>query len=282
MSIVFIIFLACIILYCIHSAREVDNYNKSQYRKITKNSFWDVEFDKGKNGEYKIYKSLFHYEMDGASFLFNCYLPMENKETTEIDAIMIHHSGIYVFESKNYGGWIFGNERNAWWTQSLLGEGYSAQKERFYNPVWQNRTHIKYLRKKLGLFDGKIYSVIVFSDRCEFKDVTIFSDDVILTQQFQLAASIQKYTNKTIFNQEKINKYYDLLYPYTQLTEEQKQEHIKNLQERMNLRRLQQNKVCPRCGSKLVLRVAKKGALAGHEFYGCANYPKCRYTENKK
>ena len=105
MSIVFIIVLACIILYCIHSAREVDNYNKSQYRKITKNSFWDVEFDKGKNGEYKIYKSLFHYEMDGASFLFNCYLPMENKETTEIDAIMIHHSGIYVFESKNYGGW---------------------------------------------------------------------------------------------------------------------------------------------------------------------------------
>lgn len=68
MSIVFIIFLACIILYCIHSAREVDNYNKSQYRKITKNSFWDVEFDKGKNGEYKIYKSLFRYEMDGASF----------------------------------------------------------------------------------------------------------------------------------------------------------------------------------------------------------------------
>ena len=56
MSIVFIIFLACIILYCIHSAREVDNYNKSQYRKITKNSFWNVEFDKGKNGEYKIYK----------------------------------------------------------------------------------------------------------------------------------------------------------------------------------------------------------------------------------
>lgn len=80
-----------------------------------------------------------------------------------------------------------------------------------------------------------------------------------MTQQFQLAASIQKYTNKTIFNQEKINKYYDLLYPYTQLTEEQKQEHIKNLQERMNLRRLQQNKVCPRCGSKLVLRVAKRG-----------------------
>ena len=74
MSIVFIIFLACIILYCIHSAREVDNYNKSQYRKITKNSFWDVEFDKGKNGEYKIYKSLFRYGsiVQGLLHLLDC------------------------------------------------------------------------------------------------------------------------------------------------------------------------------------------------------------------
>ena len=282
MLIVFIIVAAFIILYCVYGAREVDQYNKSQYRKITKNSFWDVEFDKGKSGEYEIYKSLLRYEMDGASFLFNCYLTIEEKGTTEIDAIMIHHSGIYVFESKNYGGWIFGNERNVWWTQSLLGEGYSAQKERFYNPVWQNRTHIKYLRKKLGLVEGKIYSVIVFSDRCEFKDVTIFSDDVILTYRSQLAVSIQEYANKTIFSQEKIKEYYDLLYPYTQLTEEQKQEHIKNLQERLNLRSMQKNKVCSRCGSNLVLRVAKKGVLAGHEFYGCSNYPKCRYTENKK
>ena len=203
MSIFFIVVVEFIILYCVYGAREVDDYNKSQYRKITKNSFWDVEFDKGKNGEYKIYKSLLQYEIDGAKFLFNCYLPKGYNETTEIDAIMIHRSGIYVFESKNYSGWIFGNERNTWWTQSLLGEGYSAQKERFYNPVWQNRTHIKYLRKKLGLFDGKFYSVIVFSDRCEFKDVTIYSDDVILTYQFQLVASIQQYTNKTIFNQEK-------------------------------------------------------------------------------
>ena len=59
MSIVFIIFLASIILYCIHSAREVDKYNKSQYRKITKNSFWDVEFDKGKNGDIRFINHYF-------------------------------------------------------------------------------------------------------------------------------------------------------------------------------------------------------------------------------
>ena len=33
---------------------------------------------------------------------------------------------------------------------------------------------------------------------------------------------------------------------------------------------------CPRCGGKLVKRVARKGANAGSVFYGCENYPKCR------
>lgn len=35
--------------------------------------------------------------------------------------------------------------------------------------------------------------------------------------------------------------------------------------------------ICPRCSSKLVLRTAKKGENAGKQFYGCSNYPKCRY-----
>jgi len=36
---------------------------------------------------------------------------------------------------------------------------------------------------------------------------------------------------------------------------------------------------CPRCGSHLVLREAKKGKNAGKKFYGCSTYPKCRHTE---
>jgi len=38
--------------------------------------------------------------------------------------------------------------------------------------------------------------------------------------------------------------------------------------------------VCPKCGSKLVLRVAKKGENAGNQFYGCSAFPKCRYIQN--
>ena len=34
---------------------------------------------------------------------------------------------------------------------------------------------------------------------------------------------------------------------------------------------------CPRCGSPLVLRKARRGRHAGSEFYGCSSYPKCGY-----
>lgn|GEM_PF-6642617 len=38
--------------------------------------------------------------------------------------------------------------------------------------------------------------------------------------------------------------------------------------------------ICPKCGATLVLRTAKKGVNAGSQFYGCSNYPNCKYTRN--
>lgn len=47
------------------------------------------------------------------------YVPKDDGTTTEIDLIMLSPMGIYVFESKNYSGWIFGNEKSRYWTQTL-------------------------------------------------------------------------------------------------------------------------------------------------------------------
>lgn len=35
---------------------------------------------------------------------------------------------------------------------------------------------------------------------------------------------------------------------------------------------------CPKCGGVMVMRVAKKGPMAGHPFWACKNYPKCNGT----
>lgn len=40
-----------------------------------------------------------------------------------------------------------------------------------------------------------------------------------------------------------------------------------------------ENKVCPKCSTELVKRIAKKGAHAGKSFWACGAYPKCRHIE---
>lgn len=35
---------------------------------------------------------------------------------------------------------------------------------------------------------------------------------------------------------------------------------------------------CPKCGSQMLLRIAKSGANQGEQFWGCPNFPRCRGT----
>ena len=42
--------------------------------------------------------------------------------------------GVFVVETKNMGGWIFGSERNREWTQVFP----NAEKYKFQNPLRQN------------------------------------------------------------------------------------------------------------------------------------------------
>ena len=95
--------------------------------------------------------------------LTNVYIPKNDGTTTEIDLLMINKTGIYVFESKNYSGWIFGDEKSKNWTQTLKG----GKKNKFFNPILQNRAHINALKKLVKDVDSNnFYSYIVFSDRC--------------------------------------------------------------------------------------------------------------------
>lgn len=55
----------------------------------------------------------------GGKILRNIYVPTPNGNTTEIDVLYITRKGIFVFENKNYAGYIFGNEKNKNWTVTL-------------------------------------------------------------------------------------------------------------------------------------------------------------------
>ena len=84
--------------------------------------------------------------------------------TTQIDHIYVSPFGIFVVETKNYKGWIFGRESDSQWTQSIYGK-----KSRFQNPLRQNYKHTKTLETLLELYGSAFHSVVVFVGDCEFK-----------------------------------------------------------------------------------------------------------------
>lgn len=278
-------------------------YRESSYRRLTGESFLAVWTDKGKYGEYLTYDALKDFEKEGAKFLFNLYIPKKNGETTEIDLMMISRKGIFVFESKNYGGWIFGKESQRNWTQ-VLPSGKGTRKESFYNPIMQNRTHIR----NLVAFVGEEYptrSIIVFSERCELKEVDVESADIRVVKRDELRrAVLDVYQRETqdLLSPDQIETVYQRLLPLTQVGDDVKARHIENIKKRLEENAdhsgeegsqrapaqskksqlkssVEAQRVCPKCGGTLVLRRARRGANAGSQFWGCDNYPKCRYTE---
>lgn len=276
----FIILLLIIIEYLISACI----YRTTGYYKVTHKKYFSVRFNKGFLGEYLIYKKLKQFERQGASFLFNCYIPRENGKTTEIDVIMLYRSGIYIFESKNYGGWIFGSENSRTWTQTLPN-GRTSRKEHFLNPIIQNRTHIKYLKAIIGT-GYPMYSLIVFSDRCTFMDVDLNPKeaDIIYRKHVKQAVSLIDSNITVGLSDYTINEIYTKLYPFTQQGDDVKEKHIEDIRTSLetgnSFASATNDNICPKCGGRLVLRTAKQGLHAGEKFYGCSNYPSCRYIRN--
>jgi restriction system protein len=93
------------------------------------------------------------------------YLPRPyGKGTTQIDHIVVSPFGIFVIETKNYKGWIFGSEKQRQWTQQI----YKA-KHRFQNPLHQNMLHVKALQRFLCLSDDRFHPVVMFIGDTQFK-----------------------------------------------------------------------------------------------------------------
>lgn len=212
------------------------SYKKSSYYQITHNSYIRIRCDIGLWGEYLTWRALRFLETEGTKFLFNCYLPKEDGGTTEIDALAIHSTGIFVFESKNYSGWIFGKESEKMWVQTLPVGKEKSQKEYFLNPVLQNKLHIRCLKRVLGK-DVPVYSVIVFSERCTLKKVDVWSRDVHVVNRDEVRESVTRILDerKNVLSQEEIALLYQRIYPYTQVSEQEKEEHVKRIQNKRGL-----------------------------------------------
>lgn len=157
-------------------------YTQSLYGEKSGNTFFSTVHNKGNLGEFKIFHRLEKLNIPKI-LMTNLYIPKPDGTTTEVDLIMISQKGIFVFESKNYSGWIFGNENHKNWTATYK----NGKKYRLFNPIWQNKGHVSALQNVSGLIEERYYySYIIFGDDATFKKLTIHSEDLRFIKRNQL------------------------------------------------------------------------------------------------
>ncbi len=124
---------------------------------------------KGKFGEFAVAIHVKIYLKNPEYILLNnLTLPDGQGSTTQIDHVLLSPYGLFVIETKNYKGWIFGREYQKTWTQKIYKQSY-----KFQNPIHQNYKHIKVLEQILAdiVEPELMHSIIVFMPEAEFKTV---------------------------------------------------------------------------------------------------------------
>ena len=157
--------------------------------------------------------------------------------------------------------------KSEYWTQSIY-----RKKTKFRNPVKQNWAHILALKEVLSdSLPVTYHPIVVFTGNAELKNV--YSDVPVIYRQ-QLIKTIKDKRRIPSLSIELVDFYAEILHKIIKQNKITKRDHIrqvkKNIRER---KRIEKALVCPKCGGDLVIRKGKHG-----KFYGCPNYPKCRYT----
>jgi hypothetical protein len=177
----------------------------------------------------------------------------KDQGTTQIDHIIVSKYGIFVVETKNMKGWVFGSENQKQWTQQIF-----KHKSKFQNPLHQNYKHVKTLEACLNAKNDSIFSVIIFIGDSTFK--TKMPANVKFAR-----GGIEYIKSKTdiVFNEQEIaNTIEQVESGRLERSFKTNRQHIKHVREIIEEK--SGIKDCSKCGSEMVLRKASKGKNAGN------------------
>jgi len=98
--------------------------------------------------------------------VFNDLLVRNGKYTTQVDHVILSRYGVFVLETKNVHGKVYGSEKAEFWKQYLPDTGYKrygfTQEHELRNPIWQNDGHIRSFRRLVFDNEVPIYGIVVF------------------------------------------------------------------------------------------------------------------------
>ena len=209
----------------------------------------------------------------GALVLHDVLIDGADSYTSQIDLILVGNKGIYVVEVKTFpDAKIYGDTQKSKWYYYSHGAKYEI-----YSPLRQNKKHVEYLKTFLK----------------DFGDVPIFSIVCMICDDFKVSGECPEGTGlcnslpaleraiykiaenrPEAFDDAKKQAIFDHIKNNQHIGKEARVEHKQNvIAYKASLEEMAKQKICPYCKDELILRNGKNG-----KFYGCKNYPKCRYT----
>ena len=218
---------------------------------------------KGKRGEKQVAALLAFLPKDNYKVI-NDLMIQSGGHSTQIDHVVISVYGVFVIETKYYQGWIYGGKDSEYWTQNIYGNKY-----RLLNPLWQNQGHIKTIARVIGdSGDVPLYNIIAFS-----RQATIKVDRSLPVMYWWNVVPYIKCHKEVHLSEARAEEIYNTLLSANVTDKAARKQHIASVKHNQFRRNTAvANGKCPRCGGKLVLRNGRYG-----RFYGCSNYPKCKY-----
>jgi len=215
--------------------------------------------------------------------------------TTQIDHIVVSRYGIFVIETKNMKGAIYGAEHDGQWTQVL-----GRHKHKFQNPLRQNYKHTQTLAEILGVAGDTIKPVIMFVGEAKLK--TPMPPNVLDGGFGKYARSFKT----ELLSEQEVARILEVIAAKRLApglsTHVAHVRHVRSIVEARESAVVEppaqpaagnsaapgaapaatiaedRPPLCPVCGKGMVLRTARKGGNRGRQFWGCTAYPACRGT----
>lgn len=178
-------------------------------------------YSKGKAGENAVARRLKRLPTEEYKVINDLMLPTQYG-TTQIDHVVVSRYGVFVIETKNYRGNIYGSKDASEWKQYTRYDVYSM-----INPIRQNDLHVKCVDKylqNLGI-NSKLISIIVFTHRARVK-VNQNVCDIVYTDELLL--NILSYSDFQL-SQEEVEQIYNKLLTENIISKEARREHIKRI-----------------------------------------------------
>lgn len=232
---------------------------------------------KGKLGERKVSRILTSLGSD--YHVLNNVVLVTDRGTTQIDHIVISPFGVFVVETKNYKGEIYGDDKRNEWTQIVPSDvTYKNRKtytyitkNHFYNPVKQVLMHLYEIKKNFkDIPHFPAIPIVVFVGKADISHVESSTHVIYVSS---LASTIKSYREE-ILSGENVGLIVQRLSVRNASAAISNARHVANIKRnKAEVSEKIHEGICPKCGGQLVRRTGAYGS-----FLGCSNYPNCKFT----